>query len=358
MFESVALHLAFMNHRNTLYGLCFILSGWVMLSCKKEESNEALPVLTTETVYGVARTSAWSRGAILQPGSDTILDHGFCWSTGMDPTLADQHESSDYFWEGALQSYITGLEPNTAYFIRAYATHPAGTGYGNIVTFTTKPATAYVQFNVDLSYDSIADIEGNVYKTISIGGQVWMAENLKTTQFNDGTPIPLINESSAWMNLNTPGYGWYENNEAVFKNLYGAYYNWYAVINGNLCPSGWHVPTDEEWKTLEIFLGMSQEQADIAGYRGNQEGAKIKETGTYNWVQESETGTNESGFTALPGGSTSGGEGSIGIWWSATEVEPSPYSLVWCRWVFWDASWIARSEFNKSDGLNVRCIKD
>ncbi len=112
-----------------------------------------------------------------------------------------------------------------------------------------------------------------------------------------------------------------------------------------------------------MFLGLTKEEADNIGYRGTTEGEKLKESGTYNWVQESLTGSNLIGFTGLPGGSGEGnimapfgGEGYIGLWWTATELSPDPNSYAWCRWVFCDASWIGLSEISKRGFLNVRCV--
>ena len=109
--------------------------------------------------------------------------------------------------------------------------------------------------------NAVKDIDGNKYKTIKIGTQIWMAENLKTTHFNDGTSIVQIDKYDDWKGLISPAYCWYAN-DSTNKEVYGALYNWYAVNTKKLCPKGWHVPTDEEWKQLEICLGMSQELAN------------------------------------------------------------------------------------------------
>jgi len=334
-----------------------------MQSCNKD-GNDKLPQLSTFSAELISRTSASISGIILEEGSDTIIDNGFCVSPEPEPTLADRSDTHvyDFFDDGHMESRLIGLIPGKVYYARAYATTDAGTGYGNQVSFTTKPAEAMTLFNPDLSYGSVQDIDGNHYKTIDIGTQEWMAENLKTTRFNDGTSIPLIAVDPSSDDPFTPGYSWYENNETVFKDIYGAYYNWFTVNTSKVCPSGWHVPSDEEWKVMEMFLGMTREEADNIGYRGTTEGEQLKESGPFNWVQENLDGSNLSGFTALPGGSGSidnnEGEGYIGLWWSATELDPSPYSWAWSRWVFWDVSWIALSEINKSSFLNIRCVKD
>ena len=145
----------------------------------------------------------------------------------------------------------------------------------------------------------IADADGNTYKIIKIGDQVWTAENLRTTRYNDGTEIPLVTDYTAWTNLTTPSYAW-TNNDIGNKSVYGALYNWFVVKTCKLCPSGWHVPTDAEWTILENHLGG----ISVAG-------GKMKETGTEHWFAPNTDATNESGFTALPGGWRDGDNGSL-----------------------------------------------
>ena len=138
--------------------------------------------------------------------------------------------------------------------------------------------------------DKITDIEGNVYTSVTIGTQVWMAENLKTTKYNDGTDIPMVTDNTAWSNAHTPAYCWY-NNDISNKDIYGALYNWYVGITEKLCPAGWHVPSWDEWRILEVFLG---EDSGV--------GNKLKEAGTVHWNSPNAEATNETGFTGLPGG--------------------------------------------------------
>lgn len=160
----------------------------------------------------------------------------------------------------------------------------------------------------------VTDIDGNVYNTVTIGTQVWMKENLKTTKYNDGTAIPLVIDSPDWSNLKTPGYTWNicGNNEDSIIAIYGALYNWYTVNTGKLCPTGWHVPSDNEWTTLITYLGGE-----------NVAGGKLK-AGTADWGSPNIGATNESGFTALPGGvcyadGDYSGIGGDGFWWSSSE---------------------------------------
>lgn len=195
----------------------------------------------------------------------------------------------------------------------------------------------------------VKDIDGNIYNTVTIGTQVWMAENLKTTRYNDGIVIPLVTDNTDWSNLITPGYCWYKNDEPTYGDTYGILYNWYTVETGNLCPVGWHVPTDKEWTALSDFLGGES----IAG-------GKMKETGTAHWNSPNLSATNENGFTALPGGSRdSGGNfnylGYYSYWWSATAQGPS-YALP--RYLSYDNGSMAKFPNDNRNGFSVRCLKD
>lgn len=148
----------------------------------------------------------------------------------------------------------------------------------------------------------VIDIDGNVYQIVTIGTQVWMAENLKVTHYRNGDVIPNVTDGPTWAGLTTGAYCEYDNNVASVAT-YGRLYNWYAAVDTrNIAPDGWHVPSDEEWKQLETYLGMSQAEADAIGLRGSDEGGMLKETGTSHWDSPNTGATNESGFTALPGG--------------------------------------------------------
>ena len=140
------------------------------------------------------------------------------------------------------------------------------------------------------TFIACTDFDGNNYPVGQIGTQIWMVENLKTTRYNDGTDILSITDNTTWENLITPGYCFY-NNGVVNKNTYGALYNWYAVNTGKLAPKGWHVPTNDEYTTLITFLGGES----VAS-------SKLKESGTSHWQSPNTEATNQSGFTALPGG--------------------------------------------------------
>lgn len=214
----------------------------------------------------------------------------------------------------------------------------------------------------------VKDIDGNVYRTIKIGSQVWMADNLKTTHYNDGTAIPEVTDNTAWGNLTTPAYSWYDNDSTFYAALYGILYNYYTVAdtnNLNVCPIGWHVPTYDEFVALEVYLTGSG-----YGYGGSGSDIAKSLAATFRWANFGTAGTvgndlgsnNSSGFTGLPSGDrdTSGGFfdiGTFGIWWSSTEYEHDS-SKAWSRvftyngdviyWFFEDKKW----------GKAVRCLKD
>lgn len=310
--------------------------AWGMsVRCLSDVSTAAvIPDIYTTYVYDITASTATCGGRIItNNGGATVTTKGVCWSIDQTPTIADSKTIDDTGFE-RFTSKMTGLSPNTKYYLRAYVTNSEGTGYGNELSFKTG--------------ETVTDIEGNVYNTITIGTQVWMIENLKATKYNDGTSIPNVTNNTAWGNLTTPGYCWY-NNDVSNKNLYGALYNWYAVNTNKLAPQGWHVPTDAEWTTLTTFLGGES----IAG-------GKLKETGTSHWQSPNTGATNEPGFTALPGGYRSYvvtfyNICSYGGWWSSTEDDTI---YAWFRSLYSDYSDAYRNGGDKSCGFSVRCVRD
>ena len=196
--------------------------------------------------------------------------------------------------------------------------------------------------------NTVTDIDGNVYNTVQIGTQVWMAENLKTTRYSDGTPIPLVTDSASWVNYTTGGYCWY-NDSIAYGNTYGALYNWYAVNTGKLAPTGWHVPTDSEWTVLTTFLGG----ASVAG-------GALKATSTTYWQSPNTGATNSSGFSALPGGcrfyfGSFNNVGYSGLWWSSTA---SDATSSWYRTMLYDFAVVNRINYYNASGFSVRCVKN
>jgi len=209
--------------------------------------------------------------------------------------------------------------------------------------------------------NTVTDIDGNVYRTVKIGNQIWMAENLKVTHYRNGDLIPYVASNSEWTNLTTGARCIYANDE-YNVGTYSYLYNWYAVVDSrNIAPEGWHVPTDEEWKELEMYLGMSEPDANDTGDRGTDEGGKLKEAGTTHWESPNTGATNESGFSALPGGYrlySNGLFSDIGYsayFWSTTQ-DRSDYS--WCRGLSRSRSDIDRSGVYRQYGFSVRLVKD
>ena len=196
---------------------------------------------------------------------------------------------------------------------------------------------------------TVDDYDGNTYNTVQIGNQCWTKENMKTTHYESGTPIPNVTDNTAWSNLTTPAYCWFDNDSITYANTYGALYNWYTVETENMCPTGWHIPSDLEWTTLINYLG------------GVSYGFKLKEIGTTHWNSPNTSATNESGFTALPGGFRNDNSGLFyeigdnGYWWSAKEA--SSFNA-WSRRLDYDNGYVYRYNFNKINGFSIRCIKD
>jgi uncharacterized protein (TIGR02145 family) len=249
---------------------------------------------------------------------------------------------------------LSNLNSDTKYHYRVKAESLCGVTFGKDQTFVPT-AESEILFNQDITYGILADREGNIYKTVVIGHQTWMAENLRTTIFSDGKPIPLIPEDNTLEKPLSPGYSWYKNDPDIYnyKNVYGALYNFYTVQTGKLCPTGWHVPSEQEWYTLFDYLGGF---GVCAG--------KLKETGTTHWMTPNTGATNESGFTALPGGwvGSRGVENSSieirakGFWWNTFEVTPGTSIRV--PGLAFDNSYIAILLPDENNRCSVRCVKN
>lgn len=300
-----------------------------------------LPVLTTIAASSITSTSAISGGIVTNDGGGEITARGVCWSTITNPTIALSTKTIDGSGTGSFISTISSLSANTTYYVRAYATNSIGTNYGDEISFstTTQPAI---------------DVDGNIYQTVSICNQTWTTTNLNVSKYRNGDIIPQVTDPTVWANLTTGAWRYYGNDSATGAT-YGKLYNWYAVVDPRgLAPSGYHVPSDVEWTTLTTCLGGDA----VAG-------GKMKEAGTTHWNSPNTDATNESGFTALPGGflDTSGNFCSIGCefalgewgrWWSSTEYSGGAryFGLIYT----WGDT---RRNFNyKTNGYSVRFLKD
>jgi uncharacterized protein (TIGR02145 family) len=212
----------------------------------------------------------------------------------------------------------------------------------------------------------VFDIDSIIFKIdkwqpLTIGTQVWMLKNLIVDNYRNGDSIPEVRDNAVWTNLKTGAWCYYDNSDSIGK-IYGKLYNWYAVDDSRgLAPEGWHVPSDGEWKEMEMYLGMTQTEVDIYEWRGTNEGGKLKEAGTLHWATPNRGASNESGFSALPGGVRSSYYGKFylvegnGGWWSATEYNAT---VAWHRGLHYYHLNIYRHDNDKVYGFSVRCIKD
>lgn len=214
---------------------------------------------------------------------------------------------------------------------------------------------------ITIQTDSIIDVDGNIYKTVKIGNQWWMTENLTVTKYRDGVSINKIQGDTAQWRQDTLGaYCLFNDN----SSSPGLLYNWFAVMNSkNIAPLGWHIPSDEEWKELERHLGMSMEDAEKINWRGGHEGEKLKIESPLGWTVFNDVwSTNESGFTALAGSCRlfngiwgDPGLSSTGFWWTSTEV---PDNMAWYRHLDYKNTNVFRYYGLKNYGFSIRCVKD
>jgi uncharacterized protein (TIGR02145 family) len=310
-------------------GLILCLTG----RCKKEEPL-TLAELSTIAIKGITSTSVITGVSIFSDGGSFITARGVCWSETPNPTIFNNC-TADGEGAGKFETTITGLTGGTVYFMRAYATNNKGTAYGNEFLFTTP----------------LTDIDGNIYNIVTIGEQIWMTQNLRTTKFSDNSDIPQVTDNAAWSTISTPAFCWYKNDEFSNKQNYGALYNWFAVNTGKLCPTGWHVPSEKEWMALTDNLGGEF----IAS-------GKLKEVGKEHWMDPNDGATNDYGFTALPGGYRTGlaagsfrARGYLGYWWGSTEYDLTGARA---RLMTYDTREIARGTALKKNGYSVRCVRD
>jgi uncharacterized protein (TIGR02145 family) len=310
------------------------------------------PKLSTASIGSVTINSAKSGGSITDDGGAPIKYRGVCWSTSPNPTTS-KSKTEDGTGGGTFTSMLSGLSMGSLYYVRAYATNDGGkTGYGsNEVAFLTL----------------LKDVEGNTYKVVRIGDQIWMAENLRTTKYRSGVSVPnvkgelnpeapIVGPDSDWPFLTSAAWCSYENN-GVISATYGHLYNWYAIADARgLCPAGWHVPGDGEWTVLINELGGSE----LAG--GKMKATGTLEAGTGLWRAPNTSATNSSGFSALPGGECEYGYGLFflltryGKWWSSTSNSNEYSSYIS---LYYLEGGVERSSHgDKNYGFSVRCIRD
>ena len=316
-------------------GVGTVYSSQVIFTTKKAY----LPTIINTYVSPIEITTAASGCNITNDGGSPVTLRGVCWSTSRNPTTANL-KTTDGTGTGVFTSNLTGLTANTTYYLRAYAINSVGTGYGSEISFITYTTGS----------GTVTDIDGNVYHTVTIGTQVWMVENLRTTKYRDGTAVPNVTDDTAWYQLKTGGYCDYNNDVNSSMGNYGRLYNWFAVADShNLAPTGWHIPTDTEWTTLANYLGGES----IAG-------GKLKEAGLKHWLSPNTGATNETGFTAIPCG-TRFWNGSLSevnkrsVWWSSTMRDDNS---VWLWDIYYNGGDLGRNGGFRQNGLSIRCVKD
>jgi len=309
------------------------VSAIIIFNACKKLNFERLTKCNIESVTVLSATTIKIEVDVFDLSSATHPDYGICYSaTNQNPTISDAKVSM-----GAINDYtkfsknIENLIPGTKYYFRGF------------VMDCDKPI-----YSLNIK-SCLNDIDGNVYHTVTIGMQIWMVENLKTTHFRDGTTIPNVTDNASWSKLSTGAYCDY-NYTVSNSDTYGRLYNWYAAIDThNICPIGWHVPSDAEWTTLTSFLGGES----IAG-------SELKEAGTTHWYSSNAGADNSSGFSALPGGERFNGgsfyDFGYGVYlWSSTA---SNINEAWRRYLHSNMSNVTRNRGGKNDGYSVRCLRD
>jgi len=306
--------------------------------CNFKTKDYAPPTVTTGAATSVTATSATLEGTVNANDLSTAVTFEYGLTTSYGTEVSAKQSPVTGTTATSVSAGITGLDAGTTYHYRTKAVSTGGTTYGDDMEFITLSL-----------FPTVSDYDDNEYNIITIGTQDWIQEDLKTTHYSNGDEIPNITDNTAWWESTSGAYSWYNNDPATYKDTYGALYNWYTTVDvRNICPIGWHVPTDSEWTTLTNYLGGES----VAG-------GKLKETGTSHWVSPNNDATNETGFTALPGGTRFGtGEfyviGEDGNWWSSTEYS-STYA--WYRYMNYDLSGVYSYNNYKTNGFSVRCVK-
>jgi len=312
-----------------------------------------LPLVLTTLVNTQSSSEAIGGGIITNEGGDVVTARGVCWSKDPLPDLDDNH-TLDGSGTGDFSSSLSDLTPLTGYYVRAYGTNSFGTGYGPEVEFRTG----------EREPDPVEDIDGNIYRTVRIGLQVWMAENLRVTHYADGSPIPLVTDPWEWRSLRNNdtdrAYCWYNNDSLSYAQVYGALYTYAAAVNGapfngtndvqGVCPDGWHVPTHHEYGELLDSVSI---------LHPGSEGLALKSIS--GWFDNG-NGTDNYAYTGRPGGLRHYDhgeflyEGMYGLWWNSDYMfsEIAHYYDL----LHWQPRGAVGSATRKSYGHSVRCVRD
>lgn len=325
--------------------ICTVLIATIIIisGCKKEDSSSGpedtinnLPVIITTEVTDITSITANTGGNVTNEGGTPVIKRGVCWGTTENPNLVSGNKTTNGYGTGKFTSNITGLTGGTKYYVRAYATNNVGTTYGSQFSFTTTGGVS-----------GTFVYNGYTYHFVTIGTQQWTVENLRTTNYNDGTAISKVTDGTVWQNLSTDAYCAYNNDENNVT-LYGYLYNWYVINTGKLAPStgGWRVPTDKDWDKLIDYIG------------GWEAGTKLKAKSGWNF---SGNGTDEYGFSGLPGGFRGSNDGTfhfnynINYLWSSTA---DSWASAWDRSMQFDDIRVSRSSNDMRNGFSVRLVRD
>lgn len=332
--------------------------------CLKDEENGgatvSLPTVATSSVTDITETSATCGGNVTANGGANVTARGVCWSTNQNPTLSNSFTTNDN-GTGSFTATLTDLTASTTYYVRAYATNSAGTAYGEEVNFTTAAPAIPVDGQPCPDATTVTDHEGNVYNTVQLGDQCWMAENMRTNKKTNGEEFP-------YGDCFCPRKSSTSYCDSV--NTYGYLYSWYAANGKNsyspptsnvrgICPEGWHIPTDDEWETLISYVkSVSEYQCGgTANYIGKSLASKTgwNSEGAYEdcLVAKDQADNNATGFNALPAGSYESGFGDMGSYANFWSANFNAYQLYGGRKTFkkWDS-------VDSETSLSVRCLKD
>ncbi len=347
-----------------------LLSALFIFACSDDEGNPCIyePTLTTEAVTDITETSATLNGVISIVSENCEVpnntEQGFVYSTEIQPTLEDTQVNVN---GTNISTTIEGLTPNTTYYVRAFLTNNFGDFYGDEMDFTTNEVGDCDETG------TVTDQDGNSYDYLCYGDQAWTIENAKMVTYRDGTPIPQVTDTSEWESLTTGAWSYFDNDPTKPR-----LYNWYAVmgihdaaslsdlsLRKEFAPEGWHVPSDDEWTTLEEHL-----IANGYNYDGTTTGNKIAKSmaSTTGWNTSANTGAsgnnqslnNSSGFNAFPEGYRNDNgsfdvEGNDAIFWSSSVHFTG---RAFYSYLNLNSSSLSSFISNKQDGFSVRFVRD
>lgn len=357
-------------------GLLLILAA--LFACDLDNGPEpTTPSLSTTPVYEITFNAARSGGEVVSDGMSPVLARGIVWAEKSDPSL--DGENVDFTLDGSglgkFESAMTGINPNSSYTVRAYATNSVGTAYGQPQSFLTPGGLSESDGQPCPDAPTVTDVDGNVYQTIQINDQCWMKSNLKASHYRNGEPIPTGHENEVWDQLTGGAYAVYYNpfvdlSPAEMKSAYGLLYNWYAAVdNRHICPEGWRLPGDDDWNALTNYIiGMvSHGGRHLKSCRQvNAPAGGDCNTSTHpRWRaydQEDTDGTDLYGFSGLPAGSRGAdpiGFNSLGVhigFWLADERSSDP-TYARTRYLSYGPA-VIQSNVKKHVGLSIRCIKE